>query len=145
RRAIVLAEAQDDAELLGQHPVDPGRQPEQDQRGDDQRDALAGAEPARHQAAELFLAASQQLLDVGRLRAAAARTLPVIAAAAAPRSATPGSPAPGAAAALLMHTHEAEIPLRRCLPRRLCNRCRTLLYDSGPMRQMKGAPGDGCR
>ena len=76
RRPVVGAEAQHDADLVGLHAVEAADQPDDDDCGDDDGDTGAGAEIARQQPAKPVLPAAQQLLEIGRLRAAAARWRP---------------------------------------------------------------------
>ncbi len=66
-RAVVGAEAQHDADLVGLDAIEPARQPDHEDRDEDDRDPGAGAEPARQDAAEPALAAPQQFLEIGGL------------------------------------------------------------------------------
>ncbi len=64
----VFAEAQHDAELVRIDPEEAGKSPDHDRDEGDQRDPLA-AEIARQGRAQPVLAAAQELLEIGRLRA----------------------------------------------------------------------------
>ena len=72
RRAVVCAEAQHDALLVGQDPVEAARQPQHDNDGNDEPDPGRAAEPARQEAPEAVLAAPQNFFEIGRLRSARA-------------------------------------------------------------------------
>jgi len=65
-RAIVLAEAQHHAALIGRDLEEAGEQPDQDHRERRHRDAPAAEIAARQHRAELVLAAAQQFLKIGR-------------------------------------------------------------------------------
>src|SRR5271166_3798508 len=98
--SIVGAKAQHNPDLVGRHRIESVQQPEDDDGEGDHRNPGAGVEVARQHAAESILAAAQQRLEIGRLRAAAARARPtaIAAVAAAPRAAAARTGAPWATA-----------------------------------------------
>ena len=89
-RPIIGAKPQNDPDLIGQYAVEAARQPDDEDAEHDDGDAAACSKAARQHAPKAVLAAPQQLLEVGSLRAPPARARPTAAAAVA---------APGAAAA----------------------------------------------
>src|SRR6185312_8908370 len=115
-RAIVGAEAEHDADLVGQYPVEPADQPQHDDRDDRDRHTGAGTEPAREHAPEAVLAAPQKLFEIGRGGSGAARTAGAAAitaaASAAPRSpaAAAGSGSPRTAALTLPDHRGSALP-----------------------------------
>ena len=128
--AVVGAEAQHDTDLVGQHPVDAARQPQNNNRRDDDGEAGPHAGAPREGAPEPVLAAPQQFLEIRRLRSARAsrtgRPLAVAAAApAAPRTAAPamtaaarsGAPRTAGTAALTLPDHRIPFPRLSAGPR----------------------------
>jgi hypothetical protein len=97
RRPVVGAEAQHDANFVRQDPIEAARDPQDDDRDQDDCDTGAGAEAAGKDPPEAILAAAQDLFEIGRLRAAWAAA----AAAGAPGSAATaaGTATAGTAAA----------------------------------------------
>ena len=70
-----LAEAQHHAELIGLDAEEAGKSPQRDGNERNKRDAAA-AEIARHQGAQLVLAAAQEFFEIGRPRPARAIAAP---------------------------------------------------------------------
>src|SRR5262249_57848921 len=70
----VAAEAQHAAELVGLHEVDARADPEHEGDDRDQERAASAEAAARHDGAQLVLAAAQEFLEVGRSGARRLRT-----------------------------------------------------------------------
>ena len=113
--AVVSAEAQDNAGLIGLHAIKAARQPEDDDHGDGDRDEGAHVVAARQQLAEPILAATEHFLEIRRARTRPARAggaasivVATAAAATTPRAAAASAPAtasPRAAAAFAHPDH----------------------------------------
>src|SRR5712671_590640 len=121
-RPVVGAKAQHDPDFVGQHAVDPARQPYDEDRDRDDGDPGPGTKAARQHAPEPVLTAPQKLLEVGGLRAAPATARPpATAAIAAPRAAAARTAAPRATA-LTLPEHRPR-PFRRVAPGPPPTRC----------------------
>ena len=70
RRAVVGAEAQNDALLVRQNPIKAADEPQHDNDGDDEADPGRAAEPARQNAPKAVLTAPQNFLEVWWRRSA---------------------------------------------------------------------------
>src|SRR6185437_2552764 len=120
--AVVGAEAQDDAFLVRLHDIEAADAPDDDNRDEHEQDARPAAPAAGQQPAHAILAAPEDLLEIGRFRAAAAATPWALAA--APRAAAT------TAAAALVPRHLPCALLRG--PHCLCKPPAFSLYVSDP-------------
>ncbi len=101
-RPIIGAKPQNHPDLIGQNAIETARQPDDDNAEHDDGDAGPCSKAARQYAPKAVLAAPQQLLEVGRLRASSARARSAAAAAvAAPWATAAWTAAPRATATAL--------------------------------------------
>src|SRR5579862_3928236 len=94
RGAVVGAKAQHDPDLVGQHPIETARQPDDDDRGEHDGDPGAGAKAAGQYLPHPILAAPQPFLKIGGRGTASGAGTAGVARAAAPRTAATGTAAP---------------------------------------------------
>src|SRR6516165_6585390 len=113
-RPVIGAKAQHNPDLVGRHRIEPVQQPKDDDGDYGERNPGSGVEIPRQYPPEPILAAAQQLLEIGWLRAAAARAWPtsIAAVAATPRAAAARTGAPWATALTLPEHRPRTFPRR---------------------------------